>query len=186
MEVILLNVRLAFAQHIWEKGSISGGKEQFSCKGIFEAGSKAHKALLAAQEQVTREKWTKPGEADKMMKIWEKTQDGVVQDGDLKPNWDGFEGNLYVNTNSDRRPTIVDRDQSPLAQSDGKPYGGCKVNMILDVWAQDNGYGKKVNATLTGLQFVEDGDTFGAGAPPADASKFPTLAVEDDDDDLLG
>ena len=184
MEILLENVRLAFAQHIFEKGSINGGKMQFSCKGIFEDGSKAHKVLKAAQEEVAKEKWG--AKAPSMLKIFEKTTDGVIQDGDLKPNWDGFEGNLYVNASGDKRPTIIDRDQSPLAQSDGKPYGGCVVNMMLDIWAQDNGHGKKVNASLTGIQFVKDGDAFAAGAPPADASKFPTLAVEDDDDDLIG
>lgn len=184
MEVLLPNVRLAFAQNIFEAGSINGSKPSFSCKGIFESGSKAEKLLLDAQEKVATDKWG--AKAPGMIKLFAKNADGVIQDGDLKPNWDGFEGNLYVNCNNEKRPTILDRDQTPLARSDGKPYGGCIVNLMVDVWAQDNQFGKKVNATLTGIQFVKDGDAFAAGAPAADASKFPTLAVEDDDDDLLG
>lgn len=183
MEVLLKNVRLAFAQGIFEKVSINGSDPAFSCKGIFEAGSDAHKTLKEAQETVAKEKWN--DKAPGMLKLFDKNGDGVIQDGDLKPNWDGFEGNLYVNASGQKRPTIIDRDQTPLAPSDGKPYGGCIVNMMVDVWAQDNGWGKKVNATLTGLQFVRDGDAFAAGAPPADASKFPTLAVEDEEEDPM-
>ena len=184
MEVLLKNVRLAFAQNIFEAGSINGSKPTFSAKGIFDDGSDAHKTLLAAEEEVATAKWG--AKAKSTLDIIRKKNEGVVKDGDLKPEWDGFEGHLYVNTSNEKRPTIIDRDQTPLARSDGKPYGGCIVNLMADVWAQDNQFGKKVNATLTGIQFVKDGDAFAAGAPAADASKFPTLAVEDDDDDLLG
>lgn len=184
MEVLLKNVHLAFAQNIFEAGSINGSDPAFSAKAIFDEDSEAHKALLAAEEKVAKEKWGDKAKAT--LDVIRKKGDGAVKDGDLKPEWDGFEGHLYANASGKKRPTIIDRDQTPLAQSDGKPYGGCTVNMMVDVWAQDNQFGKKINNTLTGLQFVKDGDAFAAGAPAADASKFPTLAVEDDDDDLLG
>lgn len=183
MEVLLENVRLAFAQHIFEAGSINGSAPAFSAKAIFDEGSKAHKKLLDAEEKVAEEKWGAKGKAT--LDLIRKKGDSAVKDGDLKPEWDGFAGSLYANASSKKRPTIIDRDQTPLAASDGKPYGGCIVNMMVDVWAQDNTFGKKMNNTLTGIQFVKDGDAFSGGASAADASAFPTLAVEDDDDDLL-
>ena len=168
--------RLAFAQGIFEKCSINGSTARFQCKGILSADHPDIKKIEEAEELAAKEKWG--AKADAMLKMIRKADDGVLHDGDMKPNWDGFEGNFYVNCASDNRPGIYDRDRTPLAQSDGRPYGGCFVNLRIDVWAQDNGYGKKLNASLLGIQFVRDGDSFAAGAPPADADDFPELAVD--------
>lgn len=183
-QVQLTNVRLAFAQGIFEAISINGSKPAFQCKAIFEAGGSNEQKLLAAEAAVADEKWG--AKADKTVGIIRKKGDGTVHDGDLKPNWDGFEGNVYINASAQSRPGIFDRDRTPLAASDGRPYGGCYVNMLVDVWAQDNQFGQKLNTTLLGIQFVRDGDAFAAGAPPADASAFDDLGVDPDaDDDLL-
>jgi len=77
-----------------------------------------------------------------------------------------------VSARSKTRPTVLNRDKTPVAEADGVLYGGCYVNALLDVWAQDNAFGKRINATLKGVQFVRDGDAFGGGAP-ASADDFP-------------
>lgn len=108
----------------------------------------------------------------------------LVHDGDSKASYVGYEGNLFFNANNTVRPTVVDRDRSPLVAADGKPYSGCYVNVIIDVWAQDNQYGKKVNAQLQGIQFVKDGEAFSGGGTSADASDFDEIADGADADDL--
>lgn len=185
-KVTLKNVRLAFAQGIFEPVSINGSKPSFQCKAIFEKGGAAEKALLTAEAACAKDKWGE--KADKMLKLIRGADDGTVHDGDLKPNWDGFEDHSYANLSGQNRPGIYDRDKTPLAASDGKPYGGCIVNIMCDVWAQDNTYGKKLNTTLLGIQFVRYGDAFAAGAPPAQPDDFDDLGVDpdDEDDDLLG
>ncbi len=175
-QVLLENVRLAFAQGIFEKTSIAGSNPSFSAKAIYGKTHPANALLAAAEEAVAKEKWG--AKADQMLAIIRKADNGVVHDGDMKPNWDGFEGNHYTNASAQNRPGIYDRDRTPLAASDGRPYGGCWVNMRLDLWPQDNQYGKKINATLLGIQFLRDGDAFAAGAPPADADDFPELGVD--------
>ena len=52
---------------------------------------------------------------------------------------------------------------------------------LVDFWAQDNQFGKRVNATLTGVQFVRDGDSFG-GARVAAADDFDVLDDAEPDD----
>ena len=54
----------------------------------------------------------------------------------------------------------------------------------------DNQYGKRINATLRGVQFVSDGEPF-AGGQPADADEFDILedsdhsgTADDDMDDI--
>jgi len=70
-----------------------------------------------------------------------------------------------------------------LTEKDGRPYGGCYVNVSLDIWVQDPKgekakNGKRINATLRGIQFMADGDAFAGGAP-ADPEEFDDLGVGD-------
>ncbi len=82
--------------------------------------------------------------------------------------YDGYnESNMYISSSSPRRPMVRDRDLAVLAEEDRRPYAGCYVNAIVRLWNQKNNFGNRVNAELMGLQFVADGEPFGA-APLAD------------------
>jgi len=76
---------------------------------------------------------------------------------------------------------VVDRDRTPLVAADGKPYAGCYVTAIVELWPQDNQYGRRINATLSGVQFERDGDAFG-GSAPASADDFDDLSSGAADD----
>jgi hypothetical protein len=53
--------------------------------------------------------------------------------------------------------------------SSGKPYSGCYVNAVIELWAQDNKFGKRINASLMGVQFLRDGQRLsGGGVASAD------------------
>jgi hypothetical protein len=106
-------------------------------------------------------------------------------DGALK-EYDGYEGNFVLSAtrNQDKgRPLVVNHDKSPLTEKDGKPYAGCYVNATVEVWAQDNKYGKAIRATLRGVQFVRDGDAFSAGTPVSD-DEFDEIEAPETADDL--
>lgn len=91
------------------------------------------------------------------------TQKVCLRDGAEKPDTDGYgEGVMFVGARTDKRPSVVNRDLSPLTEDDGKPYAGCYVNATIEVWAQDNQYGKRINAKLRAVQFYKDGDSFGS------------------------
>lgn len=83
-----------------------------------------------------------------------------LKDGDTlgRPE---FEGKMTIKASTKKRPVVIDRDKSPLAEGDNKPYAGCFVNGILSLWAQSNSYGKRINAQLDGVQFFADGEPFG-------------------------
>lgn len=186
MKVTLKNVRLAFPA-LFEPKTVGGSDAlRFSAAFPVEPDSANAKALDAALVAVAKEKW-----GDKASAIFKKLkQEGRVcfdhapltnGEGDV---YDGFDGMYSVNATSKSRPTLVDRDRSPVTEADGKLYGGCYVNAIIDVWPQDNQYGKRLNAQLQGVQFVKDGDAFGGGGA-ASADEFDELEpldVEGDDD----
>ena len=85
--------------------------------------------------------------------------------GDVsKPGQDGYKGMFYVSGSSGKkRFTIVDGDRSPLTAADGRPYSGCYANAIIQVWAQNNKWGKRINAQIAGVQFLRHGESFGGG-----------------------
>jgi hypothetical protein len=176
--------RFAFAQHLFEAGTVGGeGEPAFSVTGIIGKDHPANKLLADAEEKVAKEKWG--AKADGILKQIRAAGKGVVKDGDSKAEYAGFEGNMFVSTRSPARPTVIDRDRSPLVAADGRPYSGCYANVQVEVWAQDNSYGKRINAQLLGVQFVKDGDAFGGGAQPSNPDDFGDLSADEGEESLV-
>ncbi|WP_197331155.1 DUF2815 family protein [Ralstonia syzygii] len=172
MKLKLNNVRLAFPV-LFEAKTVNGeGKPAFSASFLIDPSDPQIKVLNEAVEQIAKEKWG--AKADAVLKQMRAQDKVCLHDGDLKANYDGFPGTLYVSARSATRPLIIDKDRSPLAEADGKPYAGCYVNASIELWAQDNNYGKRVNAGLRGVQFLRDGDAFAGGG----------AASEDEFDDI--
>ena len=105
------------------------------------------------------------------------------QDGDSKSQYDGFEGHFGLGAKSTGRPLVIDRDKSPLTAADGRPYAGCYVNSSVEIWAQDNKWGKGIRASLRGVQFFKDGDAFAGGAP-ASEEEFDDLSDAGEGEEL--
>ena len=178
MKVSIQNARLAFA-NIWHAKTVNGeGDPAYSATLILdpEANALDIKRLDAAIEAVARDKWS--SKADSVLKAIRAKGHVCLRDGDDKSEYDGFEGKQYVSTRSKQRPTVVDRNKVALTEDDGRPYSGCFVNAIVEIWAQDNQFGKRINAQISGLQFVRDGDAFGGGQP-ASADEFDDLGEDD-------
>ena len=97
--------------------------------------------------------------------------------------YDGYKGMFVISSSNTTRPTVVDRDRSPLTEADGRPYSGSFVNGSITLWVQDNKYGKRINANLRAVQFVSDGEAF--GVRPADAEEEFEVLDGDEADDFL-
>lgn len=181
MKLKLSNVRLAFPQ-LFEAKTVNGeGKPAFSATFLLDPTHPGIKEINAAIEAVAKEKWG--AKAEGILKAARAADKVALHNGDLKANYAGFEGNFYVSARNATRPLVINADKSPLTEQDGKPYAGCYVNASIDVWAQDNNYGKRVNASLGGVQFFKDGDAF-VGGGAADESDFDDISSGATADDL--
>jgi hypothetical protein len=118
----------------------------------------------------------------KQMKASDKL---ALHDGDTKSQYDGFEGNLFISARSKTRPLTIGRTKEVLTEEDGVLYSGCYANVSIELWAQDNNYGKRINAQLGGIQFAKDGDAFAGGGSAADESDFDALEDGADADSLV-
>ena len=182
MKIKLSNVRLAFPA-LFEAKTVNGeGKPAFSASFLIAPTDAQVKSINAAIDQVAKDKWGAKAEA--VLKQMRGTDKVCLHDGDLKEQYEGFAGNLYISSRSPTRPLVINGDKSPLTEADGKPYAGCYVNASIELWAQDNNYGKRVNASLRGVQFVKDGDAF-AGGGAASEDEFDDIAEGASADDLV-
>lgn len=182
MKVKLSNVRLAFPV-LFEAKAVNGeGDPAFSASFLIPPGHPAIEALETAMDHVGKEKW---GAKWPNVKKEIATKDRfALHDGDTKSDYAGFPGNLYVSARNKSRPLVVDRDKSPLTMADGRPYAGCYVHASIELWAQDNSYGKRINASLRGVQFYKDGDAFTGGGAASD-DEFDDIENEAVVEDLV-
>jgi hypothetical protein len=177
MKLMLSNVRLAFPQLFTAQRVNGEGEPAFSASLLLAPTHPAVAVLEKAFEEVAKEKWG--AKAAAVLKAMKATDKVCLHDGDTKSNYDGFPGNMFVSARSKVRPTVIDRDRTQLSQEDGKPYSGCYVNASIELWAQDNKFGKRINAQLRGVQFFADGDAFAGGSTPAEAEEFGDLSTAD-------
>lgn len=190
---IRIQGRLAFPVLDKPKAFEAGGTLRYSGNVIVEPNSEALKAIKKAMRSAAAGKWGE-AKADKALEMLTKSLKTCLLDGDSR-DYDGYAGNWVVTAHApaNQPPELFKTEGGRNVRLDNTNqsviYGGCVVNVILDFWAQDNQYGKRINAQLCGLQFVRDGDPFGGGRP-ASANEFEVVeeaegvAFGDDDDDV--
>tara|TARA_R100000541_G_scaffold20106_1_gene29961 strand:- start:2569 stop:3090 length:522 start_codon:yes stop_codon:yes gene_type:complete len=172
---MLKNVRLSFPS-IFKK-SVFDGKE-----GKFEATLLIHKDDQEKMVELVESKMQKFlvekfGSAAKIPKSLKRT---CFKDGD-ECDYDGYENHMAFKAGSNSRPTVINRDKSPVIEDDNVIYAGCYVNAIVDFWYSDHPKGgKQCLANLLGVQFVKDGESFGAGGQDV-TDEFDEVEVEDDE-----
>ena len=174
MSTVKLNdVRLSFANALFEPQKVQGqGEAKFSASFILPPNHPGVAAIKAAMKAVAEAKWgAKAAETFMALKAGDKL---ALHDGDSKPQYQGYKGNLFVNASNKIKPLVIDGNKSPLAATSGRPYAGCYVNGSIELWAQDNQFGKRINATLKGVQFLRDGERL-AGGGVASADDFEAI-----------
>lgn len=182
MKIKLQNVRLAFPDTFEAKTVNGEGDPAFSATFLMAPDHPAIEKIRAAFEKLGKEKW---GARWATVKKEIETKDRLaLHDGDTKADYAGFEGNMYISARNRTRPLVIDRDKSPLTMADGKPYAGCYVHASIELWCQDNNYGRRINASLRGIQFYKDGDAFSGGGA-ASEDEFEDIEDGSDADDLV-
>lgn len=174
MRIQLNDVRLAFGD-LHTRGVYEGQDTGYGATLILKKGDPQIKKLESAFAAVQKAKW-----GDKKVRF---VRDLPLRDGEEKDHLAGFDDSvMFIRANSrTAKPGVFDRDGVPLSSESGKPYSGCYVDAIIDVYAQENAYGKAINIGLAAIKFRRDGEAFAGGAP-ADADAFE----EYEDDEGMG
>lgn len=99
-------------------------------------------------------------------------------------------GYLVVSANSKTAPHVIshlDGRTIITNERDSRIYAGCHVNAKIRLWAQDNSYGRRINAELVAIQFAGEGESLdGSYVPPEEAVAGFGATQSADDADFLG
>jgi hypothetical protein len=153
-KIILKDVRLSFPS-LFHKAVFDGKETKFEATFLIDKAKNAAKIkeIKAAIEGMIKDD----------LKGAKLPPDKVcMKDGD-SIDYAGYAGTMSLKASSTKRPIIIDRDKSPLTEDDNKFYAGCYVNASLELWAQNNQFGKRINCNLLGVQFMKDGEPFADG-----------------------
>lgn len=168
--VVVEFVQLAFSTLFVPKGfkgDTDPTKQRYSCSFLMSKTTEQGKANIATVEKAMKEvyvsMWPKDGPKLKPHQV-------CMRDGDDE-TYEGFAGNMYLSATSTKRPTVIDVDTSPLVEADDRPYSGCTVVGQATIWAQDNQYGQRINATLDVVQFISHGARSGSSSS-IDTNRF--------------
>ncbi len=175
----LENVRLAFAQGLWQRskppGSDANAKEKYRASLLIPRDHPQLHLLESIIQDEAKAKWGPKAVA--ILKAAEAQQKVCLRDGDLKAQYAGFEGNMYISASAEIMPTVYGANpkDGPISQQSGKVYSGCWVNASLDIYAFDR-VSKGIAAGLRGVQFVSDDEALGGGTAASD-DEFDEIAV---------
>ena len=171
-KIKLHNVRLSFPS-LFRKAVFNGEETKF--EGTFLLNKEEHADKIKEIEDAIAKMIDNDLKGAKL-----KADKICLKDGD-DIDYDGYAGTMSIKASNNKRPMVIDRDKSPLTEDDNRLYAGCYVNGIIELWAQNNQYGKRINANLLGVQFFKDGEPFGDGVS-ASADDFDAFDDEDMDD----
>jgi len=197
-EVIRLeNVRLSYPKLFTPEAFEEGKPKKFQATFLLDPSDPKHaakiKEIKRAAAKLMHEAYG-PDFDRKAMKGYcfgngdnKKKEDGSVREG--------YEGMFYLSASNEKRTAVANRNGAAVLEGQPEtPYGGCFVNGTITLWAQNHPKGgKRINANLRGVQFVRDGEAFGA-APVSAEDEFEALEdnspvddagdLDDFDDDI--
>lgn len=174
--VMLANVRLFFPVLFVPRAykDEPGKAKKYSAKfGVLKTDPQVNAVKAAIVEAAKAQpKWA--GKWEQILKQLAAENRICMFDGDIKDT-SGYAGNFVVSASNEVRPIVLSRARTPLTDQDGVLYSGCYVNASISFWAQDNQWGKRINANLRGVQFFQDGEAF-VGGGTASVDEFQAQA----------
>lgn len=180
--IMLKNVVLAFPA-LAEPQSFGEGEPAYGAKFPIKPNSEQQKAIEAAVLAEAKEAWK--DKAESIVKMLE--EDGkvaftkkVYRSKKTGEPYQGFDGMHYLSTrNAKTQPTVFNQygeEVSGKGDIERQAFSGAVVNASIEIWAQDNKWGRRINCSLRGVMLTGEGENFGGGSSPASADEFAGLA----------
>ena len=190
--IMLKNVMLSFPA-LAEPQSFGEGEPAYGAKFPIKPNSEHQKQLEEAILAEAKEQWKDKADSVVNMLI----EDGkvafvkkVYRSKKTGEPYAGFEGAHYLSTrNAKTQPTVFNEYGEQLTSKgdiERKAYSGAIVNASLEIWAQDNKWGRRINCTLRGVMLTGEGENIGGASAPASADDFAGMAkAKADAEDIL-
>jgi hypothetical protein len=181
-QVLLKNVTLAFPA-LGEPQAFGEGEPAYGAKFPIEPNSENAKLIEDAIKAEAKEVWK--DKADSVLAM-------LVEDGKVAYSrreyrskktgepYAGFEKTFYLGTrNSKVQPSVYDEYKEQIVSHGDitrKAYSGAVVDASVEIWAQNNKWGPRINCSLRGIMLTGEGQSFGGGSGAASADVFTAPA----------
>ena len=183
-QVKLKEVVIVFPKVLRGQEEAFGGKGDpyWSASFLVTKGDANYNAMVTGIKAAAEKKWKDKSPA--MLKVCAAKDKLALHDGDMKAGKSygaAYTGKWYVSARNNAikspAPVVVDNVVDPTkVDSKGNPqlrhitavndphapYSGAIVNVVLDLFAYQN-EGEGVAASITGIQFVRDGERLSGG-----------------------
>jgi hypothetical protein len=185
MKINITNVRLSFPDLFTAVKMDDGDPEAKPKFGAsFLLHKERNKADIAALQKAIAAILGDKKVNEKMLKsicLIEASSKVSGKTGEPIPGYDS--DHMVLVARSVRRPPVWDRNGTPLTDQDGKPYAGCYVRASVDLFLYDKvaKHGKRLCASLDAVQFMRDGEAFGASVPTSAEDAFGAPLPDEDD-----
>ena len=166
------NARLGFPHLIVPQQS-EDGPAKYNGNFILSPDAPEWAELAEMVNAIALEKWTVNASGimgmianDKKLRCYGFGQDKVDSKTGLV--YEGFEGMIYISGSSEVRPDLRGADAQPCpptAPLNTMFVGGNYVDAVVSFWPQDNRFGRAIRAQLDGVQYLREGEKFGAVGP---------------------
>lgn len=176
-----------------EPQAFGEGEPAYGAKFPITINGEHQKAIEEAMLAEAKEAWKDKAESVLSMLV----EDGkvaftkkVYRSKKTGEPYQGFEGKHALSArNAKTQPTVFNQYGEELTSKsdiERQAYSGAIVNASVEVWAQDNKWGRRINCSLRGVMLTGEGENIGGGSAPASADEFAGLAkAKADADDVL-
>lgn len=191
--------RLSFPAIVKPKSSAPGAEPAYSCDFILDPDAVEWGELAQMIQQMAATKWADKAEGvlkhiagEKRLRCYGVGADKTNNMGEI---YSGYEEGVYIGGRNTEQPQLIGADAQPLpptANLNQLFAGGNHVSGIVNIWLQDNQYGKAIRGKLVAVQYLDEGEKFGAvdvdatsvfapvaGAPAAAAGAIPMPGTPD-------
>lgn len=162
--IMLKNVRCSFPQ-LWKDGISDSGKN-FG-KGVHLLLSKTEnaaelKAVSGAMASVAKGNQQISAALKKAGGDMTKALKGKCLRGPGEESWQEIypDDNMLLKCGCKKTPLVLHKNATKATEVDDQIYSGCMVNAKVDIWAQANNWGRRINAKLIAIQFAGDNEPF--------------------------
>ena len=178
---VIIPCRLSYA-HVWEpQANPDGSAGKYNvCLLIPKKDEKTlariDKAIKAAITEGKSKLANSKGLVPKNIKtpLRDADEEGIEDEA--------YEGMMFINATSNRRPGIVDRHVQPILDRE-EVYSGCYCNVSVNFYAFSVDVNKGIAAGLNNIQKVKDGERLAGGSSAED--DFEILDDDDDDESIF-
>ena len=192
--IFLSSVRLSFPHLAEPQRQINEltGKERISynCEFIMAQDHAGFGQFMAKYGAMSLEKWKEHAntvmqmiQGDRKTRCYGRGEEKVNKKT-FQP-YDGYAGNVFITAGRDSQPQVIQADGQAIDPTNSmayqqlarKMYGGCRVNVAIKPWLQENKHGRGVRCDLVAIQFCRDDKAFGEAAVDVSSIFKPVAAT---------